>query len=161
MRRFKFRLQTLLNYRETVEHLREQELNIANGRFLIAQQRLRYLQDEFTQTFQQRPGATPGERFDAFAIADRERYLFTLQAAIQEQQRRVDAAQIVLEEKRTALIEARQAREAVQRLFDKELAAYKTHVLQTEQKLLDDLASTRRTPLPQLARLKSSEEKAA
>ncbi|CEK12413.1 flagellar export protein FliJ [Chthonomonas calidirosea] len=160
MRRFTFRLQTVLNYRHTIEQLREQEFTAAQGRLALVQAHLAQLRAEFQQTLALRPGALPGERFDAASIADRERYLQTLQTAIEEQQRRLDAAQIVVEEKRTALVEARRAREVVEQLYNKELANYKLQLLQLEQKMMDDLA-TMRHHLPHPLSLPIHQEEAA
>lgn len=160
MRRFKFRLQTLLNYRHTIEQLREQEFTAAQGRLALAQTRFNQLRAEFEQTLALRPGALPGERFDAASIADRERYLQTLQAAMAEQQRRLDAAQIVVDEKRAALVEARRAREVVEKLYDKELTNHKMLLLQLEQKAIDDLAVMRHNLTHLLSPLTHQEEAA-
>src|SRR5690349_12954571 len=110
MRRFNFRLETVLRHRETLESLCEQEFAQAQGRLAAIEARIAALREEFARTLTGRPGAAPGEHFDAPAIYDRERYLQTLQAAIDQQQRRSEAARVIVEEKRQALVTARQAR---------------------------------------------------
>src|SRR5690242_7490690 len=104
MRRFKFRLEAVLRHRETLETLREQDFATAQGHLAAIQARIAALREEFANTLSARPGATPGEHFDASAIFDRERYLETLQSAITAQERRAEAARVIVEEKRIALV---------------------------------------------------------
>src|SRR6187200_517665 len=118
MRRFHFRLETILRHRETIEDLREQDFATAQGIVQAIEARIAVLREEYRNTLLSRPGGHAGEPFDARSIYDRERYLETVQAAIEQQERRREAALIVLEEKRIALVAARQAREAVSHLRD-------------------------------------------
>ena len=142
MRRFTFRLETVLRHRETLETLREQEFANAQGNWQNLQARLMGMQDEFARVVAGRPGKT-GEQFDAHLIFDRERYLLTLQAGIAQQTRRVEAAQIVAEETRQAMLAARQAREAVTQLRDKDLVLHTEQAQKQEQDTLDELATLR------------------
>ena len=88
--------------------------------------------------------ARPGKQFDAHLIFDRERYLQTLQAAIgNSRARRVETAQMVVEEKRQAMLTARQAREAVSQLRDKDLVLHTAQAQKLEQETLDELATLR------------------
>ena len=142
MRRFTFRLETVLRHRETLETLREQEFANAQGNWHTLQARLSKLQHEFDSMVAGRPGKV-GEPFDASLIYDRERYLQTLQAAIAQQERRVEAAHIVVEETRQAMLSAKQAREAVTQLHDKDLILHTEATLKSEQETLDELATMR------------------
>lgn len=141
MRRFRFRLETVLNYRETIEELREQEFAIAQGHLNAIEARLTALQAEFRRTVAERPGGKQGTRLDAQAILDRERYLETILAAIAQQELRADAARVQAEEKRQALVAARQAREAVSHLRDKELSLHTALGHKLAQEALDELAT--------------------
>lgn len=143
MKRFKFRLETVLRHREIVETQREQEFAEAQGRLTTQEMRLEQLRGDFARTLSERPGGARGEQFDAHAIHDRERYLETLLVAIGQQERRVEAARLIVEERRVLLVEAKQAREAVTRLRTHELAEYQAHVLKLEQEILDDQATLR------------------
>lgn len=142
MRRFTFRLETVLRHRETLETLREQEFANAQGNWQTLKIRLAGLQDDFAHVVAGRPGKA-GEPFDARLIFDRERYLQTLQAAIEQQNRRVEAAQIVAEETRQAMLVARQAREAVTQLHDKDLVLHTEQAQKQDQETLDELATLR------------------
>ncbi|HZP81740.1 MAG TPA: flagellar export protein FliJ [Chthonomonadaceae bacterium] len=143
MRRFKFRLETVLRHRETIETLREQEFAAAQGYLQALEARIAALQEEFRQTVAGRPGGAQGERFDTQEIADRERYVETLLAAIGQMQRRAEAARVQAEEKRQALVAARQAREAVSHLKEKDLGAHIALGNKLEQEALDELATLR------------------
>lgn len=126
-----------------METLREQEFAEAQGRLSVQEIKLERLRADFIRTLSERPGSVQGEQFDAHAIHDRERYLETLQAAMEQQERRVEAARMVMEERRALLVEARRAREAVTRLRAHELEAYQAHALKVEQEALDEQATLR------------------
>jgi flagellar export protein FliJ len=143
MRRFRFRLETVLNHRKTIETLREQDFAGAQGQLQAIEARIAALREEFRQTVAGRPGGVTGERLNAPAILDRERYLETLLAAVAQQERRADAVRVQVEEKRQALVAARQAREAVSRLRDKDLIAHVALGHKLEQDALDELATLR------------------
>lgn len=143
MRRFKFRLQTVLNHRETIERLREQDFATASGILRTLEAKLEALREEFRRILQGRPGSKSGEAFDPSVILDRERYLKTLEIAIAEAESRVSKARVVVEQTRQELVRARQAREAVTRLREKEHAAYLAEQLREEQTRLDEIATMR------------------
>ena len=142
MRRFVFRLETVLKHRETLENLREQEFAQSQAHLQTLQARLTGLREEFDRVVAGRPGRT-GEPFDAHSIFDRERYLEALQAAIGQQERRDETAQIVVEEKRQSLMMARQNREAVSQLREKDLAEHTALAQKVEQDDLDEQATIR------------------
>ena len=142
MRRFVFRLETVLSHRQTLETLREQEFAHAQGHLQTLRNRLTGLQADFAHTVSGRPGRA-GEPFDAHILFDRERYLETLQAAITQQERRVHTAFVVAEEKRLALMTARQQREAVSQLKDNALSEHTLQSQKLEQDALDELATLR------------------
>ncbi len=143
MRRFRFRLETVLNHREIIETLREQEFATIQGQLAAIEARIAGLRAEFRQTVAGRPGGAEGERLDAPAILARERYLETVLAAIAQLERRGEAVRVQVEEKRRALVAARQAREAVSHLRDKDLIAHVALGHKLEQEALDELATLR------------------
>ena len=114
---------------------------MAQGQLLTAEARIAELRSEFRKTIAGRSGSIVGQRLDAPSILDRERYLQSILAALEQQERRAEAARIVAEEMRRALVEARQAREAVSRLKDKEKAAHGVLGLKQEQDTLDEMAT--------------------
>ena len=143
MRRFRFRLQAVLEYRETLERLREQDFLNAQGHLQTIEQRIAALKTDYRDTLSARPGCRPGEHFDAPGIQDRERYLAAALENILRMERSAEAARVVAEEMRSALVKARQAREAVSRLREQDLEAYTIETLKREQEELDEMATIR------------------
>ncbi len=127
-----------------LETLREQEFTSAQGHLARAEARIAAIKAAFRAAIMAR-GGTPGERIDATSMLDRERYLLALHSEIVEQERFAEGARIVAEERRVALVAARQAREAVLHLRDQEAALYAAGVQRSEQELLDEMATLRHT----------------
>lgn len=145
MRRFQFRLAAALRHRETVEELRERDFAQVQQSVQAIEVRLQELQQEFRTIVLSRPGSCVGVPFDVGSIHDRERYLQVVQAAIERQKHALEIAQILLEEKRQALIEARQAREALSRLYERDWQAHVNLCNKLEQDALDEIATRRST----------------
>lgn len=165
MKRFTFRLETLLKHREMLEDLRDQEFALAQGRHEAAKAQLATLEAHYQRTLAERPslstqafGQAYGARaadggqtwdargdasFDAPALQSREKYVEALQFRIAEQAERVEVARLIVEEMRVAMIAAKQAREAVSRLRDKDFVDYQAEAQRKTQETLDEIASVR------------------
>ncbi|HLJ53633.1 MAG TPA: flagellar export protein FliJ [Chthonomonadaceae bacterium] len=141
MKRFVFRLETVLRHRKTIEELREQDFALAQGRHMEAKLQLEALEEHYRRTVAERPGAEFG--FDAPAIQSREKYLQAVQERIAEQAERVEVARIIAEEMRLAMVAAKQAREAVSRLREDDLAEHTAETQRLMQEGLDEVAATR------------------
>jgi flagellar export protein FliJ len=141
MKRFVFRLETLLRHRETLAELREQEFTLAQGRHAKAKIDLDALEAHYRETVSQRPSAAKGVRFDSPGIQSRERYLEAVQLRIAEQAEHVEVARLIAEEMRRQMVVARQAREAVSRLRDKDMAEHIAEQQRKTQESLDEIAS--------------------
>jgi flagellar export protein FliJ len=155
MQRFRFRLEAVLRHRETIESLREQDFAAAQSVVRGIEARIAQLWHEFRRVVMGRPVGEAYQPFDATQIYDRERYLETVQAAIAQQERKLEAAQIVLEEKRVALVAARQARESVSHLHNRDLIAHVALCNKLEQDALDEMATLRHTRATQKAEIES------
>ncbi len=143
MKKFKFRLEAVLKYREIIEQLREQDFSTANGMLVNVERQIAKLEQERREIMLGRPGSTAGS-FDAASIYDRERYIKTIDAALEEQNRFAEAARIVVEECRCYLVAAKQARQSVATLRDKDHADHTALALKLEQAALDEMATLRR-----------------
>src|SRR5438105_2974936 len=117
MRRFDFRLESVLRHRQVLEELRDQEFALAQGRHEQARLQLEALRAHHRKTVAER-----GAEFDAPAIQSRETYLEALQTRIAEQEERVEVARLIVEEMRAAMVAAKQAREVVSRLRENDFA---------------------------------------
>ncbi len=141
MRKFKFRLETLLTVRAAQEKQAEQAFAVAQGRLSLASRMLQESLAQFNTALAERAGTTAGERIDAASWLDRERYLGVLAATIEQQQRIVDTARMVAEEYRLELVKASQARESVSHLKKRDIQRYTTEFNRQEQVSLDELAT--------------------
>ena len=143
MRRFHFRLQSVLQHRAILEERAEHAFADANARLQAAQDRLYALQQEFQKTLATRPDLARGTLFDAGALANRELFLRALRLSMEAQEREIEGAKIVAEEKRLALVVAKQAREAVTRLRETAVSEYEGESLRWQQDQLDEISSVR------------------
>ena len=143
MKRFNFRLETVLRQREIIEEGCEQAFAKAQGQVDYLRSRQRILQDEIQGVMAGRQGGRAGEPFDASDALNRERYLATLQHGVGLVETYLETARIVAEETRRDLVEAKQAREAVDKLRENELRDYMALSLKTEQNVLDEKAGLR------------------
>lgn len=143
MKKFKFRLEAVLKYREIIEQLREQDFSTADGMLTNVERQIAKLEQERRAILLGRPGSTAGS-FDAPSIYDRERYIQTIDAALSEQHRFAEAARIVVDECRRYLVAAKQARKSVATLRDKDHADHAILALKLEQAALDEMATMRR-----------------
>ncbi len=141
MQKFKFRLETVLHARQTAEDFAEKAFSTAYGKWVLEKEKLTQLDMEFQKTVAERPGSRAGERFDPADIFARERYLETIMAAQEQQRRYVETARMLAEEQRMQLLAAKQAREAVSTLKDRDLAAHTYKMQQIEQNNLDEKAA--------------------
>ena len=143
MKRFNFRLETVLRQREIVEERCEQGFAKAQGQVDYLRSRQAILQEEIQGVMAGRQGGKAGESFDASDALNRERYLATLQHGVATVETYLETARIVAEETRRSLVEAKQAREAVDKLRENELRDYMALSLKTEQNTLDEQAGLR------------------
>ena len=86
MKRFSFRLETLLGHRKMLEDLRDQEFALAQGRHEQARLQLEALEEHYSRTLAERPVVDGEAQFDAPAIQSRERYLEAVRVRIDEQE---------------------------------------------------------------------------
>ncbi|MCL5283167.1 MAG: flagellar export protein FliJ [Armatimonadetes bacterium] len=145
MRRFKFRLQTLLNVRERLEDMAEQKLALKLAAQAEAEAKLKAILDEKERVLLSpitAAGNAWGKRLDL--LLQRERYLQTLDEQAGRAQYELDVAKRSTEQARSDLVKARTDREVVSRLRQKALEAHRQSLLSTEQAQLDDLTLMRR-----------------
>ncbi len=143
MRRFQFRLESVLHHRVLIAEQKEQEYIKAQNYVLELEKALVRLQQTHEAVVQGRDDTCSESRFDVDAISNRERYLVTLAYRIGSAERELEAARIVMEETRVEMVKANQEREAVTKLREKAHAEYVAEQQKQEQDMLDDMASLR------------------
>jgi flagellar export protein FliJ len=141
MRRFQFRLETLLKHRKNLEEQREREYGEAQTRVDRAERRIKSLEQECYATLTQ--GRSASCRIDVASLLEREQYVSALKVQIAEVTQERDAALIVAEEARLALVKARQEREAVSKLRENALEEYQQESLRLDQEAFDEMAGLR------------------
>ncbi len=143
MRRFQFRLESVLHHRALIEGQKEQEYVRTQNRLLEIERKLAQLQQACEEVLQGRGGKTGERNFDIHAITNRERYLASLILRIESVEREIEAARTVMAEARLAMVKARQEREAVTKLREKAHAEYLAEQQKQEQDTLDDMTTLR------------------
>lgn len=140
MRRFRFPLQAVLTIRENEEKKALEAFASAQSEVEKIAVRQRALRTAIDELF--------GCRREAFErttsseeLQQMQNGLRSLQQNLQQCELELQKAQRVLAEKTRLLLEARQKREVVEKVYDKQLASYKLHAARAEQKVLDDLAT--------------------
>ncbi len=143
MKRFHFGLEAVLRQREISEERCEQRFAKAQGQvdYLLGRQQI--LQDEIRIMMAERQGFGAGAGFDASDALNRERYLATLQQGVATVESYLETARMAAAAARRDLVEAKQAREAVDKLRQRELRDYMALSLKREQDVLDEQASLR------------------
>ena len=100
----------------------------------------REIQGELEELFERRRDslrkAVPSEEMHAMQLGHR-----ALEEAMRLCRLELQKTQATLDEKSKALFQARQKREAIEKINEKQLAGYRAHVSRQEQKLADDLAT--------------------
>lgn len=138
MKRFKFRFEAVLKHRAITEELRTQEFARVQGELAACDGRIAASRREFEVTVASRP-----ERIDVEDLPRRESYLDALRARIEQETRIREGIAARLEDARVALVAAKQAREALERIRESDYETYRREATLAEQNALDEIASQR------------------
>jgi flagellar FliJ protein len=138
VKRFKFRFEAVLKHRTITEDLRLQELAALQAELAICDGRIAACKGEFDRTIAERPGQIDVEDFPR-----REQYLDTLRSRIEQEERIREGVAARVEDARIALIAARQAREALERLREADYKEYCREAALFEQNAIDEMSTQR------------------
>jgi flagellar FliJ protein len=139
VRKFQFRLQSVLKYRITLEELRRHAFALVQSELIACDSRIAALRAECARTLAGR------HSLDIWDIEQRERYIDTLNASIEREQRVREGILARLEDARCALIAAKQAREALERIRQSDFEEFVQQEGRKEHALLDEMATLRHT----------------
>lgn len=142
MKKFKFRLENVLRYREAREQKQLREFAAAM-RALDAEERELARLVEGRDDGASRLRAELGGRCRPDAIKGLESFLECREMEIADQQERVLAARRFAEKKRLELVEAGRERKLVEKLHDREWERYQLEVNRDEQKFMDEVSGSR------------------
>jgi flagellar export protein FliJ len=138
MKRFKFRFEAVHKHREIIENARLQEFGRLQGELAACEVRIVNLRAECNRTMTTRPLC-----IDVEDSPRRERYIDTLRVQIADEERLKEGLGARVEDARLALITARQAREALDRIRQADEKAYMQHAALAEQNMLDEISTQR------------------
>ena len=138
MKKFKFKLETVLSHRTVLEEQAMRAFAEVQNELAACLARIVAMQMEFHQVVSTRP-----KTFDAEEMTLRERHLDQLRNRIEVQERLREGLAARLEDARERLVSARQDRETVGGLREIELAGYRKEVLKADQDAIDELATMR------------------
>lgn len=140
MKKFKFKMQSVLDVREAQRKAREMEL-------LSAREALRAEEDALSRINKRMLEALDPKRFmqarNAFYFIQRERYLKKLKDAKRVQEYRVNEARCKVESALSRLKEAMTELKKMEKCKEREFAGWNLDYRREEQRLNDELASSR------------------
>jgi flagellar FliJ protein len=138
MKRFRFRLQRVLDIREQIRDELRQELALRNQELAQHVRLLNELEEEFLRTGLREGGiVTAGELVMTGAYSARVKQLIVDQAV------RVEQAKVAVAEAQERYIQANKDAKAIEMLKDKKREQYNEEVLKEEGNQLDELAIQR------------------
>lgn len=138
MRRFRFRLESVLKCRTVVEELRLQAFAQVQSEMAASDARRDALQKEWMRAATGRASSV-----DLDDIARRETYMEAVRARLAEEERVREGIAVRLEDARASLMEARRAREAMERLRRHDYADWRRLAAKAEQEVVDEIATQR------------------
>lgn len=141
MRRFRFRLETVLRVRKRQEESRKIELGRATGVLQVRKRRL----GELEQALDRRCRELESRRVETLRVLELDMFYASIVRAVDRvraQESLVCAAQKAVDECRERFLAARKARRLLEKLRARSLAAHATRVFREEAKILDEIGAT-------------------
>jgi|SaaInlStandDraft_3_1057020.scaffolds.fasta_scaffold121366_2 flagellar protein FliJ len=142
MKKFTFNLETVLKVRKQREEAAQRDMVKALKRLESLKEILKLLQDEvysLEEELQQRQKHSPNVRdFYDYLL-----YLQSVKKKIEVQQDEVFKAHNIMEERRSVTVAAQRQKKVIENIKDKHYDEWSEHLLKTEQKFLDELATIR------------------
>ena len=135
MKKFKFRLERVLEHRQVIKNEKKRLLRLANLKLQEDQDHLAHLETEARQSRLQAEGEMPVGQLLLAGY-----YLGRLKAEIEKQREVIAKSQELVNQATAAYIEAAKEAEAMVRLKNKKVAEYKDYVAKEDGKFLDELA---------------------
>ncbi len=138
---FDFRLQRVLNFRQSVERQKKVELSLAQRLQLQEKEKLNHLQSQKEKEINTTPPQSDApDKLDLHLLKVRNDYLTQLTEKIKEQSGRVMQAEKVVEKKREILLNARKDKKVLEILKDRYVSEYKKMKSQEESRLESEIA---------------------
>jgi flagellar FliJ protein len=140
MAKFKFKLQKVLDARETIENIRKKELMKSRNELAALQQEKKRITDEMTEQ-RKEFYREKEEKSQAISWKVMQSYLDMLESLKMAVNSRIEKQQEVVAEKRQALMEARRERRAMEILRDKQYEEYLWNENRLDQAVMNEIAN--------------------
>ena len=137
MRRFQFRLERFLDLRRWKERERELVLAKVLGECLLLERRIAEIAAEISASFLS--GFRTGNMIDIDSMARRELYVQRLARERERTQTTLAEKRVELEQVRAKYLEASRERKVLDKLKDRQAAAYYERQIDEEFKTIDDI----------------------
>lgn len=140
MKSFRFPLRAVLTVRLNQEAIALGAFAVAQAEFEKIAARCRRIQQEIEDAFVFRRNAFKSAA-SSEEVQQMQKGIRALHDALRRCQAELQQAQTILEEKSQALLEAKQKREVVEKVQQKQLARHQLQAARAEQKVLDEMAT--------------------
>ena len=140
MKSFRFPLQAVLTVRMNRENKALEAFAFAQAEFEKIAVRVRQIQEEIEDVFERRRAVLRATA-SSEDVQQMQQGLKALQETSRRCQAELEKAQALLAEKSRLLLEARQEREVVGKVYQRQLARHQLHTARQEQRVVDDLAT--------------------
>ena len=144
MKKFKFRLQRVLDTKGSDEKMRQRDLGIAQQTFNTEEERLKNLNTELREQSEKQRSLVSGSAKVADLVMNH-RWQRQLNTRISKQTEEVEHCGEVVEERRQELLETSREKKVLERLKEKKFEEYRITELTAQQNALDDLGSRKRS----------------
>ncbi len=138
MKKFKFSLEKVLSLRKSEEKQAQIELGKAQSVVNDLNAQLKYIASERIKSNESRSNSS-----DLSFLMSIENYIEGLDYKKEILLEELAKAQIILEEKRTIVIEAIKKRKSLEKLKEKQFEAYKKEYNREEEKILDEINNSK------------------
>lgn len=142
-RRFQFRLQTVLDYKERMEEEEQQKLARKKEKLASEENRLLWLKHLHESRRQEAGEKRMKGRLNVDELTMYHEYEKKLEKEVALQNIRVQQAQAAVETQRRKLLEATQEKKTYEKLKEKHFQGYLAEAAREESKILDELGTTK------------------
>jgi len=137
-KRFRFRLQNVLRYRQRLEEKAKKDLALAQRDLIEQQRRLDRLWSERAEQ-QARLASKAVARLDMSEVMSYHSYIYAIEARLRREGLELVRREAAAEKKRLELVEASRAKRALEILREKRFGEYLKYLDSEERKALDEI----------------------
>ena len=150
MKKFRFSLETVLEYKQQVL----ESLQTEHGALLAQVRRQEERIEKLEADYRAMAGEFNQRKAEGISILDAikyEQYLRAMERQIEEAYRRLEELRRQAEKKRAEVVEAKKETSSIEKLREKKLDGYNKAVQKSEEAMIDELVSTKRVIAAQSA----------